>query len=250
MSAPSPRDGFRLLVFQHVAAEDLGRFAQLFEQDGADITTIALDQGASIPDLAGFDGIWALGGPMQIWEEETYPWLVDEKAAIREAVTDRNMPYFGLCLGHQLLADALGGTVGPSGQPEVGVLPVELTRDGQNSAIFAGLEPVLHCTQGHGAEVITPPDGARILARSAACKVQALGIEDRVFSLQFHSELTLDMVDACLKIPAYKADFEAMLGDAGIRAFRRDIRTRAEEHDRIARQLYDNWITAALTPPP
>lgn len=247
MTAPYlSRKGFRLLVFQHVAAEHPGRFAPFFENDGADITTVQLDRGDEIPNLDGFDGIWVLGGPMQVWQEDEFPWLATEKAAIRDAVTGLKMPYFGLCLGHQLLADALGGEVGPSKVPEVGVLPVHLTEAGRNSAIFRGLEPSMRCTQGHGAEVVRPPPEARVLASSPDCKVQALEVNGTAFSLQFHSELTLDMVDACLRIPEYRNDFDALLGAEGIAAFRADVDAHAAEHDLIARVMYENWFAAAL----
>lgn len=246
MTRAPTRSGFRLLVLQHVAAEHLGRFAPLFAQDGAEVTTVALDAGDAIPPLDAFDGIWALGGPMQVWDEAEHPWLIAEKAAIKEAVQTRNMPYFGLCLGHQLLADALGGSVGLSATPEVGVLPVTLTDAGRRSPIFQGLEPTLSCTQGHGAEVTDPPAGAIVLAQSPDCRVQALQVNDTAFSLQFHSELTLDMVDACLDIPLYKADFDALLGTAGIAAFRADVDAHSARHDAIAKVMYDNWFRVAL----
>lgn len=248
LTRATTRKGFRLLVMQHVAAEHLGRFRPFFERDGVEITTLALDEGTAIPALDGFDGIWALGGPMQVWQDEEFPWLASEKAAIREAVADRRMPFFGLCLGHQLLADALGGAVGLSDVPEVGVLPVHLTPAGQESPIFRGLEPSMRCTQGHGAEVTRAPEGAVILADSPDCAIQALGINGNAFSLQFHSELTLDMVDACLEIPEYKADFDALLGAEGIAAFRADVAEQADKHDAIAKVMYENWFETALQP--
>ena len=246
MASATIRKGFRLLVMQHVAAEHLGRFASLFEKDGVETVTVELDQGIEIPSLDDFDGIWALGGPMQVWQEAEFPWLIAEKAAIREAVAGRKMPYFGLCLGHQLLADALGGEVGFSDVPEVGVLPVYLTKAGRQSLIFRGLEPSMRCTQGHGAEVKRPPENAVVLAESPDCKVQALGINSNAFSLQFHSELTLDMVDACLKIPEYKDDFDALLGAEGIAEFRADVDANASKHDSIAKIMYENWFEIAL----
>lgn len=80
-STSSARKRFRLLVLQHVEAEHLGRFGPFFVSDGVEIVTIQLDRGDSIPALDTFDGIWVLGGPMQVWQEDKYPWLKDEKAA-------------------------------------------------------------------------------------------------------------------------------------------------------------------------
>lgn len=236
----------KVLVLQHFHAEHLGRFRPMFEADGWDVVTIALDKCDTIQDLDQFDAVWALGGPMQVWEEEKFPWLTTEKKAIHEAVVERKMPFFGLCLGHQLLADSLGGEVRPSDSPEVGILPIELTDAGKQSPFFKGFSDSIQCIQGHGAEVTKPPPGAAVLAQSSRCRIQALGYGNHAFSIQFHSELTLDMVDACLELPEYKADFDALLGSDGIASFRSDMTRLGSKFDCSACRLYENWKALAL----
>ncbi len=238
--------GFSLLVLQHHPAEHLGRFAPLLSEDSAHVRTVSLDQGEELPGLDGIDGVWALGGPMQVWQEGEFPWLADEKALIRDAVVERRLPFLGLCLGHQLLAESLGGAVGIAETPEVGVLPVTLTDAGQASGLFDGLERELMCIQGHGAQVSQLPPGADVLAASPDCAIQAIAFGRKAFGLQFHSELTLDMIDACLKIDAYKADFEAMLGEQGIARFREEVSNRSDYFDRVAERLYRNWARCAV----
>ena len=103
----------RILVFQHLRIEHPGIFRDFFKEDNVESTIIELDEGEQIPDLKDYDALWVMGGPMDVWEEAEYPWLIDEKAAIRKAVNELKMPYVGICLGHQLLADALGAEVGP-----------------------------------------------------------------------------------------------------------------------------------------
>lgn len=191
----------------------------MLEAGGIEVRTVALDEGGVIPALDRFDAVWVLGGPQRVWQEEEHPWLRAEKAAIREAVVDRGLPFFGLCLGHQLLADSLGGEVGPSKVPEVGILPVRLTAAGRRSALFQNLPPVVKCTQGHGAEVKTPPPASVVLAASLDCRVQALACGERAFDIQFHSELTLEMIDACLELPEYRTYFEATMGVEGVARF-------------------------------
>ena len=148
----------RLLVFQHLNVEHPGVFRDFMREDGIEWQAVELDRGEPIPDLSDYDGLWVMGGPMDVWEEEQYPWLKAEKSAIREAVVDRQMPFLGVCLGHQLLADALGGTVGPAAAPEVGIYEVEKTAAGEKSPFLLGLPGTMKCLQWHAAEVQQPPD--------------------------------------------------------------------------------------------
>ena len=82
---------------------------------------VELDDGEAIPAFDGFDALMVMGGPMDVWDDAIYPWLEAEKALIRRAVRDLDMPFLGLCLGHQLLAAALGGEVA-KGEPEIGLI--------------------------------------------------------------------------------------------------------------------------------
>ncbi len=99
-----------------------------------DWTAVELDKGDPIPPLEGYDVLWVMGGPMDVWDVEEHPWLVEEKRAIRKWVREMERPFLGLCLGHQLLADALGGTCGPQRPPEIGVSRVDLTDEGRGGS--------------------------------------------------------------------------------------------------------------------
>lgn len=231
----------RVLVFQHVAVEHPGIFRDFLRADGHTFEAIELDAGDRIPDLAGFDALWVMGGPMDVWEEAEHPWLVAEKAAIRDAVLSRGMPYLGFCLGHQLLGDALGGRVGRAAESEVGVMPVAVTAAGLASPYLDGLPDSFEVLQWHGAEVAVPPAGAQVLAQSPRCAVQAMVVGTRAFSMQFHVEITATTVSDWNGIPAYADALVRLLGADGATALTHRAEAEMPTFNRYARRIYDNW---------
>ena len=232
----------RVLVFQHMEAGHPGVFRDFLRRDGIAWQTVRLDLDESIPDLAGFDALWVMGGPQDVWQEAEHPWLVAEKAAIREAALAR-LPVLGICLGHQLLADALGGAVRPAAAPEIGVFEVTLNDGAADSPLLFGLPARGRFLQWHRAEVHRPPDRARVLAASTNCAIQALAIGERAFGLQFHAEVDEPLLDEWLRIPAAVADLESGLGPGGPDRFAADAYADVAAFRRAARQLYVNFRT-------
>ncbi len=169
MKAKALTAQMRILVFQHVDVEHPGVFREFWAEQGHQWTPVELDAGESIPPLDGFDLLVVMGGPMDVWQEDIHAWLRPEKEAIRRWVQDLGGPYLGICLGHQLLAEALGGKVGAMARPEVGLADVTLTAEGRRDPILAGFPATIESFQWHGAEVSTVPEGAVILAANAAC---------------------------------------------------------------------------------
>jgi GMP synthase-like glutamine amidotransferase len=199
----------KALVIQHMEHDHVGRFAEYFAEDGILPTTVRPFMGEAMPSLAGFDLMFVLGGAQNTWEEVDYPYLRDEKQAIREWVAERAKPYFGICLGHQLLAAALGGTVGLAAKPEVGVRALEVM---QPDSLFAGLPRSMTVMQWHHAEINRVPEGGQVLARSDAAQVQAMQISDHAFSTQFHCEFTPQAVLGWAALPGYMKALERELG--------------------------------------
>lgn len=233
----------RFLVFQHIDVEHPGIFGDFMDEDGIGRDTVELDEGAPIPGLEGYDALIVMGGPMDTWEEDAHPWLVPEKKAIGRWVGEIGKPFLGVCLGHQLLADATGGGVAMMAEPEVGVCAVDLTADGRADPLFAGLGPTLGCLQWHGAEVSPPPAGAVVLASSPACAVQALRVGDAAYGLQFHGELTAATVPDWGAIAAYRDALERVMGAGAQERLERDAAARLPEFNSAARVLYENFIS-------
>jgi len=235
----------RILVFQHIACEHPGTFREFMRNDGVVTHTVELDDGEPIPELDDFDALLVMGGPMDVWQRDNYPWLDAEIAAIREWVAVRKRPYLGFCLGHQLLAEALGGSVEPSEKPEIGVMTVALTEAGAKNPFLANIPRQIPCLQWHSAEVTRAPEGVEILASSPACKVNAMSWGGRAFSMQFHVEITPSTVDEWAEIPEYASALEQSLGKGALQRLGEDSQSQLPVFRGIANQLYVNFMAIA-----
>lgn len=231
----------RILIFQHLAIEHPGIFRDFFKEDDLDVTTVELDEGDAIPDLTDFDALWVMGGPMDVWQEDEYPWLIEEKAAIRKAVNELKMPYVGICLGHRLLAAALGGEVGLGDETEVGIMQIHKTDIGKQSPFLTNMPETMNCLQWHAAEVKTAPAGMDVLASSEIFGIQSLSLGTQVLTMQYHQEIISTTVSNWSEIPAYKIALEKALGDDAVEKLEKKAFEYMDEFNKTARQLYENW---------
>jgi GMP synthase-like glutamine amidotransferase len=216
-STTQPADNARrVLILQHHPDEDPGALGALLEAAGFTLEAVELDAGEAIPELEPFDVLLVMGGPQHVWEETEYPWLVDEKAALRRWVAELRRPCLGVCLGHQLVADALGGTVRAMAVPEIGVHDIELTPEGVPDPVVGVLPRRLPGLHWHEAEVVEPPPGAVVLARNEHSAVQALRVSPLTWTVQFHLEVGPGTVPKWAAVPEYERTLVASLGSAQV----------------------------------
>jgi GMP synthase (glutamine-hydrolysing) len=229
----------RLLVLQHIACEPPAAYEDEMRAWGVDLHRVQIDEGQALPDWRGFAGIVAMGGPMGAYEDERLPWLATEKRLIAEAVR-AGTPYWGVCLGSQLLAASLGADVFPGPEAEVGVLPVFLTEQGRADPVFRHLPAEFPALQWHG-DTFALPAGAVPLARSDAYPQQAFAFE-RAYALQFHLEVDAALASEWGAVPAYAESLRTLLGDDGLTTLVGAVGRHEAQTVRLARELFATWL--------
>ncbi len=234
----------RLLVLKHIACEHPGRLRSYLQEAGIAWDAVELDQGEPIPRLDPYDALWVMGGPMDVWDTDTCPWMIEEKRAIRRWVRDMERPFLGICLGHQLLADALGGTCGPQNPPEIGVLDITLTSHGLADPLFRGLPENFKALQWHSVAVRQPPEGAVVLASSPACGCQAMRIATRAWGLQYHVEIEETTVSEWADVPAYAEALERSQGLGALDRMEAAAHAHMPSFAAQSRLLFENFLSA------
>ena len=185
----------RAHYFQHVPFEGLGSIEAWLKAAGFEISCTRLYQAWELPDPDGVDVLIALGGPMSVNDEESYSWLPQEKAYIRDIIS-AGKPVLGICLGAQLIASALGAAVYQNKSKEIGWFPIQWTDT--MAASTPGLSPAMDAFHWHG-ETFDIPEGALRIAQSEGCKNQGFQLGDSVIGLQFHLESTPESVGQIVK---------------------------------------------------
>ncbi|NUQ65064.1 MAG: type 1 glutamine amidotransferase [Pirellulales bacterium] len=210
-----------VLVFQHAPHETLGALELHFGDARVPWQEVPLYR--EIPlrlDLEAAAGLVVLGGPMNVDEVDRYPFLVPEVQWIRDALRFE-VPVLGICLGAQLLAKALGARVYPNGVKEIGWYHVDLTPDAGADPLFTGLEARQTVFQWHG-DTFDLPDRAILLATSPLCRHQAFRCGPSAWGLQFHVEMTEELIHQWLEHPQNGEEL-ASLDDIDPEAIRSEI---------------------------
>ena len=233
-----------VIVLQHIKVEDPGHIKDLMLADGVNLTTIELDEGEKIPnDLSKFDAMFCMGGPMDTWMEDKYPWLIDEKQKIKNFVIDLKKPYLGFCLGCQLLGEVVGGNIIKSAKPEIGMLDVNFSQDKSNDQLFSTFPDKVKALQWHSYEVVNLENNKDItlLASSPTTKYQIFKYQDHAYGIQFHIEVKDTTVNDWGCVVEYKSALEEQLGQGALEKFDKEAKSNMSQMNNCSKILYSNF---------
>ena len=188
----------RVEVFQHVPFEGLGSLESFFASAQAHVAHTRWFQGGKAPRQESFDLLVIMGGPMGVYDEAEFPWLKDEKRALKETL-EAGKPVLGICLGAQLLAEVLGGVVTRNPYREIGWFPVERAAPGSGSSWVSRYFPERFPTFHWHGDTFSIPSGATHLFRSEGCSNQGFVWKERAVGLQFHPEIRPETIASWLE---------------------------------------------------
>jgi len=180
------------LIIKHIDIEGPGLIEYCLRQEKIPYQILNLETGAHLPKMNDLSHIVILGGPMNVYEEDRYPFLRDEDIFIKDAI-QRGKAILGICLGAQLIAKALGAKVFGSPVKEIGWYDVSLTRIGSHDSLFSSLPKTFSVFQWHE-DTFELPQGSKLIVTSPSIPHQVFRYGEKIYGLQFHLEVTEEMI--------------------------------------------------------
>lgn len=232
-----------VLFIKHITIEGPGTIADFLDDNKIPYAIIDLSYGDKVPKLEkDFQSIICLGGPMNVYEEEKFPFLKDEDILLRRVIEEK-IPFLGICLGAQLIAKAAGAKVIKNPEKEIGWYKIVLNDYGLNDDLFKDLPEIFPVFQWHG-DTFSIPNGGIRLAFSELCQNQVLKYGRNAYGIQFHVEITKEMIIQWAD--AYKAELESLKGIVS------DKQKMVEDYDKLkkdylkqAERFYVNFFEMA-----
>ena len=234
-----------IIILQHISIETPGYIKDLMIKDGLNLTTIELDEGDKIPDnLDKYDAMFCMGGPMDTWMEDKYPWLIEEKNKIKNFVLELKKPFLGFCLGCQLLGEIIGGNVVRSINPEIGILDVSMHKERIQDNLFFKFPDQIKVLQWHSYEVknLENIKDVTLLASSNTTKYQIFRYGNHAYGIQFHIEIKDTTVNEWSCVKEYKNALELSLGENALSRFNEQASNNIDEFNKYSSMLYNNFI--------
>jgi GMP synthase (glutamine-hydrolysing) len=218
----------------------MGTLGEILQERGIACETLNVEK-ERVPAPDGYDAIVSLGGPQHVYEADNYPYFAAEKELIRAALA-QDIPFLGICLGGQLLADTLGSPVKQHSITEIGFFDVPLTAAGMQDPLFTGLpgyQTVFHWHE----DIFDLPRDSTLLASSETTTNQAFRYGRRAYGLQYHIELNSDLFDLWLGHPSFKAAIRDSVGIDALARIELERHTRYDTYRHHTRILFENFLT-------
>ncbi|MCZ6622930.1 MAG: gamma-glutamyl-gamma-aminobutyrate hydrolase family protein [Deltaproteobacteria bacterium] len=231
----------RLLVCQHVAYEILGTLNPLFKSCGFRIRYVNFGRYPDAhPSLEGYHGLVVLGGPMNANQVDQYPHLSTEINLIKQAI-HKGIPILGICLGAQLIANALGAKVNQNQDKEIGWYDVSLTEEGKRDPLLGHFQDTEKIFQWHG-DTFEIPHEAEQLAVSPTCLNQAFRFGTNVYGLQFHLEVDEPLIERWLRVPIHKKEIESLKGKVDLQRIRQETTANIDRLKQLSSRTFGEFI--------
>ena len=226
-------------IIKHIDIEGPGTIGEFLDDAGISYNVIDVFNEAPLPNsLSNISAVIVLGGPMNVYEEDEYPFLKKENEFLKEVIED-GLPTLGLCLGAQLIVKATGALVKKNSQKEIGWFSVSVTGDGLDDPLLQGFQEEFDVFQWHG-DTFDIPEGAVRLAESELCPNQAYRVGDNIYGLQFHVEVTDEMIYQWLD--AYRDEVNSLIGIVDPDQIIDVTKTKSESYKAQARQFCSNFV--------
>lgn len=224
----------RVLLIQHEEFEGPGTLREALA--GCEVRVVRTFAGDPVPGSLAEDGLVVLGGGMGVYEAGRYPYLKDEMSLLHAAAA-KGRPILGICLGSQLLAAAVGGSVAKAPRKEIGWFGVELLPGAREDALFTGAAGSFTAFHWHG-DTFTLPDRAVPLAFSALTPLQAFRLDPRAWGVQFHLETDGQVLEAMLE----SGEEELREAGVGAGAIRARAATELPRLRALALRVFGRWV--------
>ncbi len=235
----------RALALEHLSSDPIGIFGDLLTERGIGVDRVMLSEGEPLPDWQRYDMMVAMGAGVSVWQEDEFPWIAAEKRSVRQAVL-AGVPFFGVCFGVQLLADAFGADSFRGPEPEIGVNQVFLTAAARQDPVFRGFPADLEVCEWHSNH-FSLPRGAVRLARSPRYENQAIRYGRVAYGIQCHLEPSLQDIRAWLEEgPDSAVTFERQHGPGSVERLLEDYAEFVPFLQETARQVFGRWLENAL----
>lgn len=232
----------KICALLHVSFELPAQIAIWAHKRGHTMQTVALYDDMPIPDTHQYDMLLIMGGPMSLHDQDLYPWLIAEKNAIKAAIAGKKQ-VLGICLGAQLIADALGARITNLPSPEIGWFPITLSDTAASYPILRQIHPQTMMFHWH-AQQYDLPKNAVALFSSNACANQGFLYEHHVLALQCRPEVTQHMLNTMIAHGAHELVESRNVQSAS------HIKENAHHIPKTTAFLYqllDNWLQLQST---